>query len=176
MSNDINGKTADRDVADQAPSSMEFATITSPFSGTLQTEVKQLQVAGTSPQSMGKFTEFDVQSVLMMPLSVITDDELTRTFAAGLTEDLQHAVYEQTNLRIVQQLDGQSLQNTLIFSGSVRIYDQLTKINLQLVEAEGSTLLWSGSFECILEAQLQLQARIARHAGEKLKHSFNAFI
>ncbi len=146
------------------------------LSATLQSEMAQLHVAGSLPESDEHVPGFVVPSVLMMPLAVITDDELTRTFAAGLTEDLRHAVFEQANLQIVEQLDVQSLQNALIFSGSVRIYDQSARINLQLVDAEGSTLLWSGSFECVLEAQLQLQANIAAQAGKKLKHSFNTFI
>jgi DNA-binding winged helix-turn-helix (wHTH) protein/TolB-like protein len=112
--------------------------------------------------------------VLIQPLTPITDDEQTRIFAAGLSEDLQYAIYRLTDLQVVQQLSQTNLENALILSGSVRVYDQSTKVNFQLVDAASSRLLWSGAFECPLDALMTVQTLIARQAGEHLQRSWSS--
>jgi TolB-like protein len=118
-------------------------------------------------------SEHTAQSVLIAPLTAITDDEQTRAFAAGLSVELQHAVFRQPDLQVVQQLPENPLESALILSGSVRVYDQSTRINLQLVEAVTSRLLWSDSFDCPLNAILGLQTQIARQTGQRLQRSFS---
>lgn len=143
------------------------------ISTTLQSELQRFQVSKALFEPVERVVEHTVQSVLITPLTIITDDEQTRAFAAGLTEDLQHAIFRQTELQVVQQLSENNLENALILSGSVRVYDQLSRINLQLVDALTSRLLWSSSFECPLDALLSVQTQIAKQAGRHLQLSLN---
>lgn len=138
----------------------------------LETELQHLQIS----QALTGFdegTEPAVQLVLINPLTAITDDEATRMFAAGLSEDLQHAIFRETDLQVVQQLPEHHQESAFILSGSVRVYDQSTRINFQLVEALTSRLLWSSSFECPLDAVLSIQSQIARHTGKNLQRSLS---
>ena len=114
------------------------------------------------------------RQILLMPLVAITDDPQTQAFAAGLDQDLQHVLFEQTVLDIVTTSADTANDVDLILSGSVRIYDQQARISLQLVEAPGSRLLWSRSFECYLEDTLMAQAGIARSIGEAMASSYTA--
>jgi len=136
---------------------------------TLQAESQRFQISEAFFGSVDWMAEYTTQSVLVTPLTAITDDEQTRSFAAGLSEDLRHAIFRQTDLQVVYQLPENHLENTLILSGSVRIHDQLTRVNLQLVDAVTSRLLWSRSFECAVDALLSVQTQIARQAGRDLQ-------
>ncbi len=180
LSHEANGNATKPDVAHNTVSASPFPGrrpgLNPALSTALQSELMQLQVSGSLPESSEHVSGLPGQSVLVLPLAVITDDEVTHAFAAGLTQDLQHALFQLTGLQVVQQLHAQPMKTELILSGAVRIYDQLARVNLQVVEAQTSSVLWSSSFECVLDAPLQLQASIARQAREKLQQSINTYI
>lgn len=166
------------DLADQASATSERARLEhgqppGTISTALQSELRRFQVSGALFEPGERVAEHMVQSVLITPLTVITDDEQTRAFAAGLTEDLQHAIFRLTDLQVVQQLTENNLENSLILSGSVRLYDQLSRVNLQLVDALTSRVLWSSAFECPVDAILGVQTQIAKQAGRHLQQSLN---
>ena len=125
-------------------------------------------VPGSVPETLPEQAALPVR---INPLTLITDDERTRVFAAGLSEDLQHAIYRQTDLQVVQQFSENYMDSALILSGSVRVYDQSTRVNFQLVEAVTSRLLWSSSFDCPLDALSTIQTQIARQAANHLQQS-----
>jgi len=150
---------------------LEYSAPNENLAKTLHAELQHFQVSGALFGSVDWPIEHTMQSVLVSPLTAITDDEQTHSFAAGLTEDLRHTIFRQTDLKVVYQLPENHLESVLILSGSVRIHDQLTRVNLQLVDAVTSRLLWSSSFDCPLDALLSVQTQIARQAGRHLQQS-----
>lgn len=152
----------------------EQANIPAPGNATrLQAELQRPDISQVLANPDEGVTVYPAPLVLINPLTAITDDEPTRVFAAGLLEDLQHALFRETDLQLVEQLSANQLESAFILSGSVRVYDQSTKVNFQLVEALTSRLLWSSSFECPLDAVLSLQSQIARHTGKNLQRSLS---
>ncbi|MEX0737822.1 MAG: winged helix-turn-helix domain-containing protein [Pseudohongiella sp.] len=134
----------------------------------LQRELASMSNALNVGNATGQLLDGNYRQILLAPLTVLTDDDQTRAFAAGLTADLQHELAQQPSFQVVSQSDSAALQPELTLGGNVRIYQQQARINLQLVETQNAILVWSGSFEVPLSSPLRVQSFIAKRVSNEL--------
>ncbi len=106
--------------------------------------------------------------ILVTPLTTISNDAATRTFAAGLSADLQHALSQQAMLNVVYQRSDETNDADLVLSGTVQVHEKQARVNLQIIEKSSARLLWSRSFETQLTNTLDAQASIARLMNDEL--------
>jgi TolB-like protein len=152
-----------------------FAQYSGPLNTAPAEVMQELQALAQIIKRDGSSTEQINAStrILVQPLVTITDDSRTRIFAAGLDEDLKHALSTQPAFRVVSQIREDVRASDLILNGSVRVYESHARINLQIIEVQSARLIWSRSFETtldnMLEAQANIATRVSRDLGERIR-------
>lgn len=110
-------------------------------------------------------------TILLAPLSALTEDAQTRAFAAGLAADLRHQLSQQPSFMVVHSGISEKFAPALILGGNVRIYRQQARVNLQLIETNTYRLVWSSSFDVKLQSPLDAQALIAKRVSIELQRT-----
>lgn len=113
------------------------------------------------------------------------DPELSY-FSDGVSEEIQHAVAQNSDLKVVARSSSfqfrgaekavrkvaSALNATHLLDGSVRRSGDRLRIGAQLVQCAGETTLWANRFDGDLSDVFALQDRIAQAVAEALKVSF----
>lgn len=122
-------------------------------------------------------------SIVVLPFKNLTDDPNNQYFADGITEDILNNLYWITTLRVVSRTTSEQFQETsmsvreiarqvktkYVLEGSVRIFDDKTRISVQLIDADSDNHLWSTFFDRNLTDIIGVQNEIALQVASKLK-------
>jgi len=121
-------------------------------------------------------------SIIVLPLKNLSDDLNNQYFADGITEDILDNLFRITALRVVSRTSAEQFrESTLsareiarkmkvnyVLEGSVRQYDNKTRISVQLIDAVHDNHLWSSNFDRELTDIIGVQGNIALQVAQKL--------
>jgi TolB-like protein len=113
----------------------------------------------------------------------LSDDPNNQYFSEGITEDILNNLYWITSLRVVsrtsaEQFSGneqtigeiaRKMKVNYVLEGSVRQYDEKTRISVQLIDAFRDDHLWSANFDREMNDVIGVQDEIALKIANKLK-------
>ena len=122
-------------------------------------------------------------SIAVLPFVNNSPDPDNAYFSDGLTEELIHALSSIDALRVTSRTStfafrnhseslfeiGKQLGVGHILEGSVRKSENRIRVSAQLVGVESDVLLWSESYELILDDIFELQSKISEQVSEALK-------
>jgi len=121
-------------------------------------------------------------SIIVLPFKNLSDDLNNQYFADGITEDILDNLFRITALRVVSRTSAEQFrESTLsareiahkmkvnyVLEGSVRQYDNKTRISVQLIDAVHDNHLWSSNFDRELTDIIGVQGNIALQVAQKL--------
>ena len=122
-------------------------------------------------------------SIIVLPFKNLSDDPTNEYFAYGIREDILNNLYRIASLRVVSNTTAENFrENTLsareiarktnvnfVLEGSVRRYDNKTRISVQLIDPEKDDHLWSDSFDREMNDIINVQKEIALQVADKLR-------
>lgn len=114
-------------------------------------------------------------SIIVLPLKNLSNDVNNQYFADGVTEDILNNLFWVTALRVVSRTSAEQFrESTLsareiarkmdvnyVLEGSIRQYDNKTRISVQLIDAKHDKHLWSSNFDRELTDIIGVQGEIA---------------
>ena len=114
-------------------------------------------------------------SIVVLPFKNLSDNQNNQYFADGITEDILNNLYWITSLRVVSRTSAEQFrESTLsvheiarkmkvnyVLEGSVRQYDNKTRISIQLIDARIDKHIWSSNFDRELTDIIGVQGDIA---------------
>ena len=121
-------------------------------------------------------------SIVVLPFKNLSDNQNNQYFADGITEDILNNLYWITSLRIVSRTSAEQYrESTLsaheiarkmkvnyVLEGSVRQYDNKTRISVQLIDARLDKHIWSSNFDRELTDIIGVQGDIALQVAHNL--------
>lgn len=121
-------------------------------------------------------------SIIVLPFKNLSGDVNNQYFADGIMEDILNNLFRVTALRVVSRTSAEQFrESTLtareiarkmkvnyVLEGSVRNYDNKTRISIQLIDAEHDEHLWSSNFDRELTDIIGVQGEIALRVAQKL--------
>jgi TolB-like protein len=121
-------------------------------------------------------------SIIVLPFKNLSNDVNNQYFADGITEDILDNLFRITALRVVSRTSAEQFrESTLsareiarkmdvnyVLEGSVRQYDNKTRISVQLIDADHDEHLWSSNFDRELTDIIGVQGEIALRVAQKL--------
>ncbi|MEE4287029.1 MAG: helix-turn-helix domain-containing protein [Mariniphaga sp.] len=122
-------------------------------------------------------------SIIVLPFKNLTNDLNNQYFAEGITEDILNNLYWITSLRVVSRTSSEQFSESemtigeiarqmkvnYVLEGSVRKYENKTRISVQLIDAEDDGHLWSTNFDREMGDVIGVQDEIALQVASKLK-------
>lgn len=122
-------------------------------------------------------------SIIVLPFKNLSEDPTNQYFAEGITEDILNSLYWITSLRVVSRTSAEQLSKSnltvreiarqmkvnYVLEGSVRKYEDKTRISVQLIDASSDGHLWSSSFDPVMTDIITVQNEIAMQVAMKLK-------
>jgi TolB-like protein/AraC-like DNA-binding protein/tetratricopeptide (TPR) repeat protein len=121
-------------------------------------------------------------SIVVLPFKNLSDNQNNQYFADGITEDILNNLYWITSLRVVSRISAEQYrESTLsarkiarkmkvnyVLEGSVRQYDNKTRISVQLIDARLDKHIWSSKFDRELTDIFGVQGDIALQVAHNL--------
>jgi TolB-like protein/AraC-like DNA-binding protein len=121
-------------------------------------------------------------SIIVLPFKNLSDDLNNQYFADGITEDILDNLFRITALRVVSRTSAEQFrESTLsareiahkmkvnyVLEGSVRQYDNKTRISVQLIDAVQDKHLLSTNFDRELTDIIGVQSEIALQVASKM--------
>ena len=113
----------------------------------------------------------NVNSLAVLPFDVTGEAENIDFFAQGLSEELIHQLSAVPNYNVVSKYSSftfkdsdkslqdisQMLEVNYLIQGSVRQYEEVFKVTIQLIDASKDITLWSQSFSASKDKMLSIQ-------------------
>ena len=123
-----------------------------------------------------------IQSIAVLPLANLSDDQENEYIAEGISEDIRNALTSVNHLRVAARtsstvfkdkaMDVRDIASKLnvdaLLEGTVRISNGRLRITVQLTDADDGYSLWAASFERDIEDKIQLQTEIAAEIAKQL--------
>ncbi len=124
-------------------------------------------------------------SIAVLPFKDISSLKNQAYFADGLAEELINTLSKITNIKVTSRTSAFSFKGktidiptiaeqlgvNYILEGSVRTFDSIVKVSVQLIDARNDSYTWSQTWEKKLENIFQIQNEISTTVAEKLKIS-----
>lgn len=121
-------------------------------------------------------------SIVVLPFKNLSDNQNNQYFADGITEDILNNLYWITSLRVVSRTSaeqyrastlsareiGRKMKVNYVLEGSVRQYDNKTRISIQLIDARLDKHIWSSNFDRELTDIIGVQGDIALQVAHNL--------
>ena len=121
-------------------------------------------------------------SIIVLPFKNLSDDVNNQYFADGIMEDILNNLFRVTALRVVSRTSAEQFREStltareiarkmnvnFVLEGSVRNYDNKTRISIQLIDADHDEHLWSSNFDRELNDIIGVQGDIALQVAQKL--------
>lgn len=121
-------------------------------------------------------------SIVVLPFKNFSDDQQNQYFADGIMEDILDNLFRITALRVVSRTSADQLRESnrsardiakelkvnYVLEGSVRRYEDKTRISVQLIDARRDRHLWSSSFDRDLTDIIGIQSDIALRVAHEL--------
>ena len=122
-------------------------------------------------------------SIAVLPFVNNSPDPENAYFSDGLTEELIHALSSIDELRVTSRTStfafrdhsqplnaiGEQLNVGHVLEGSVRKSGERIRISTQLVDVRKDVLLWSDSYDLVLDDIFELQSEISEQVAASLK-------
>jgi TolB-like protein/AraC-like DNA-binding protein len=122
-------------------------------------------------------------SIVVLPFKNFSSDQENQYFADGIMEDILNDLFRITSLRVVSRTTAEQfrqsnlsareiankLQVNFVLEGSVRMYEDKTRISVQLIDARSDQHLWSSGFDRELTDIIGVQSDIALRVAQELK-------
>jgi TolB-like protein/AraC-like DNA-binding protein len=132
--------------------------------------VKQAQLAASE------------KSIIVLPFKNFTNDPTYQYFADGITEDILNKIYNINTLRVVSRTSAEQFREgslsvseiarlmniSYVLEGSVRRYQNKTRISVQLIDAKNDNHLWSANYDRELTDILDIQDNVAFEVARNL--------
>jgi TolB-like protein/Tfp pilus assembly protein PilF len=140
-------------------------------------------VPGADKYFSGFFSPEKELSIIVLPFKNLSEDPNNQYFAEGITEDILNNLYWITSLRVVSRTSAEQFRESnfsaseiarkmnvnYVLEGSVRQYDEKTRISVQLIDATRDDHLWSANFDREINDVIGVQDEIAIQVASKLK-------
>lgn len=124
-------------------------------------------------------------SIAVLPFNDISSLRDQAYFADGLAEELINALSKITSIKVTSRTSAFSFKGknidvptiakqldvNYILEGSVRTFDSLVRVSVQLIDAKNDTYTWSQTWDKKLENIFQIQNEISQTVAEKLEIS-----
>jgi TolB-like protein/DNA-binding winged helix-turn-helix (wHTH) protein/Flp pilus assembly protein TadD len=124
-----------------------------------------------------------IRSIAVLPLKNLTGDSEQDYFADGITESLLTKLSKIEGLKVIKlgsmltyknkEVDpktvGQQLDVETVLEGSVRRSGETVRVDVRLVSAKDSSIIWSGDYEHFMRDIFTLQDEIARRTVDELR-------
>lgn len=124
-------------------------------------------------------------SIAVLPFNDISSLRDQAYFADGLAEELINTLSKITNIKVTSRTSAFSFKGktvdiptiakqlgvNYILEGSVRTFDSIVRVSVQLVDAKNDAHAWSQTWDKKLENIFQIQNEISTTVAEKLKIS-----
>jgi TolB-like protein len=132
--------------------------------------------------SPGADTAAEVLTLAVLPLEPLSDEPDTRSFAAGMTDELVTILAQRHEVRLVSLEStaaaagprralgetARELHASLVMDGGVLLSEERVRVNVRLVDAGTDAHIWAHSYEKERGEPLALQRRIAALVVEGL--------
>ena len=132
--------------------------------------------------SVSKLEEYD-NSIVVLPFKDLSGHPDNQYFADGIMEDILNSLVRVSRLRVISRTTSEYFRGTnltakevarklnarYMLEGSVRRYDDKTRITVQLIDAYRDQHLWSENFDRDLTDIIGIQGSIATQVALKLK-------
>lgn len=126
-------------------------------------------------------------SIAVLPFSLMAEDDSIAFFADGLGEEIIHQLSMLPEFRTISRTSSFAYRETpmsateisdklgvnYLLQGSVRQEEKVLKVNVQLVNAEQDTLLWSQSFAASEDNAFSIQRQISNQIVATLGGTFS---
>lgn len=124
-------------------------------------------------------------SIAVLPFNDISSLRDQAYFADGLAEELINTLSKITNIKVTSRTSAFSFKGktidiptiakqldvNYILEGSIRTFDSIVRVSVQLVDAKNDTYTWSQTWDKKLENIFQIQNEISQKVAEKLEIS-----
>ncbi len=141
--------------------------------------VYNLFFTGTGEQKKMAASE---KSIIVLPFKNYSGDPLNQYFADGITEDILNNLYHIKSLRVVSRTSAEQFRDSnlpldeiarkmrvgYVLEGSLRRYEDRTRITVQLIDAVNDYHLWSESFDRELTNIFDIQNDVAFQVARSL--------
>lgn len=121
-------------------------------------------------------------SIVVLPLVDLTDDQRDQAFCDGLTEELSNWLSQIPTLRVVARTSafrfrglnedvraiGKVLGAKYVLEGSMRRAGDHMRVSVQLVDARNGYQIWSSEYDRPFEDAIRIQEDISRSVAETL--------
>ncbi len=122
-------------------------------------------------------------SILVLPVTNLTQGGDYQYFAEGIREDLLNNLYWITSLRVISRTTGEQFRESnlsveeiakqvnarYVLESSMRVVDKNMRIVVQLIDSKTDDHIWSASYDKELNDILGLQDEIALQVASKIK-------
>lgn len=124
-------------------------------------------------------------SIAVLPFNDMSVLKNQAYFADGLAEELIHALSKIVGIKVTSRTSAFSFRDKIIdvpaiakqlnvnyiLEGSVRTYDSIVRVNVQLIDARQDKSAWSETWDKRLENILEIQNEISLNIAERLEIS-----
>jgi TolB-like protein/DNA-binding winged helix-turn-helix (wHTH) protein/tetratricopeptide (TPR) repeat protein len=122
-------------------------------------------------------------SIAVLPFVDMTAEKASQPFCDGLSEELSNWLSQIPSLRVVARTSafsfrssgedvreiGRILGTSHILEGSMRRFDDHTRVTVQLIDARSGYHLWSANYDQPMEDTIRMQSDIARSVAQTLE-------
>jgi len=128
-------------------------------------------------------SEFDLESIVVLPFINMSEDSSNEFFADGVTEEILTSLSKIDGLRVISRTSAMTYKNTpksireiaaelevgTVLEGSVRRAGNRVRVTAQLIEAATDKHLWSESYDRDLEDIFEVQSDVAVQIAQALQ-------
>jgi serine/threonine protein kinase/Tfp pilus assembly protein PilF len=124
-----------------------------------------------SPAQTGGAQLSGIRSVVVQPFANVSGDSGNDYFATALADLLVSRLGSIKALRVMTPGDGAALPPSVggVITGSVDRRGTQVRVNARLLQAGGSTVLWSESYDGSIDEMFAMQGRIARDIAHQIR-------
>jgi len=122
-------------------------------------------------------------SIAVLPFVDMTAEKTSQPFCDGLSEELSNWLSQIPSLRVVARTSafsfrsngedvreiGRILGTTHILEGSMRRFDDHTRVTVQLIDARSGYHVWSADYDQPMQDTIRMQSDIARSVAQNLE-------
>jgi TolB-like protein/AraC-like DNA-binding protein len=129
-------------------------------------------------------------SIAVLPFVNMNNDINNEYFSDGITEEIINALTKVKGLKVIartssfafknKNIDIRHIGNQLgvatVLEGSIRVFKNNIRINVQLIRTRDGFQVWSQNFDRNLEDIFELQDEVSLLIAEKIRENFGHFI
>lgn len=144
--------------------------------------VDRTRLSVQKKQLLTSSTTDSTNSIAVLPFKDISAQQNQAYFSDGLAEEIINALSKITNIKVTSRTSAFSFKNktlnipeiakklgvSYILEGSVRTYDSIVRVSVQLIDAKNDNYAWSQSWDKQLKNIFQIQNEISSNIVSNL--------